>query len=68
MSIFDEGRLTGTKEAGENINFGHNAVASFIFPKPPQGAVKQSEPQSAGSKNPYIPIITRLSMGNRLFS
>ena len=43
--LFDEGGLTGTKEAGENIDLGHNAVASFFFSK-----VRKSEPSSNPSR------------------
>ena len=28
--LVDEGGLTGTKEAGENIDFGHDSIASFF--------------------------------------
>ena len=43
--LFDKGGLTGTKEAGENIDLGHNAVASFFFSK-----VRKSEPSSNPSR------------------
>ena len=28
--LFDQGSFTGTKEAGENIDFGHDSIASFF--------------------------------------
>ena len=28
--FFDQGSFTGTKEAGENIDFGHDSIASFF--------------------------------------
>ena len=28
--LFDQGSFTGTKEAGENIDFGHDSIASFV--------------------------------------
>ena len=66
--LFDEGGLTGTKEAGENIDLGHNAVASFFFPKSANRNLQAIRAAECWLKNLYTPIITSLSMGNRPFS
>ena len=51
--LFDEGRLTGTKEAGENINFGHNAVASFFFQSPRKGPSSNPSRRVLAQKSLY---------------
>ena len=44
--LLDKGGLTGAKEAGENINFGHSLKCLFLLCKP-VGPYKQSGPLSA---------------------
>jgi len=43
--LLDQGRLAGTKEAGENIDIRHNAVCLFLFPKARKGrsAIRAAE-------------------------
>ena len=44
--LLDKGGLTGAKEAGENINFGHSLKCLFLLCRP-VGPYKQSGPLSA---------------------